>query len=93
MDIGTAAFREDGCPRDQNAPDGERADRRGNTNPVARDAGQPWKQRGVLNETQWVCAKTNYRTNKEAFNNIGETPEEAVQKVLEDRLGYTLDKL
>jgi hypothetical protein len=51
------------------------------------------KQRGVLNETQWVCAKTNYRTNKEAFNNIGETPEEAVQKVLEDRLGYTLDKL
>jgi len=39
---------------------------------------------------QWVCAKTNLRTNKEAFNNIGETPEEAVRKVLVHRLGFQI---
>lgn len=35
--------------------------------------------KGIL---QYVCAKTNLLTNKEEFNNVGSTAEEAVRKML-----------
>lgn len=37
-------------------------------------------------QDEWVCALTNRSTNKEICNNVGSTPEIAVQKML-DRLG------
>lgn len=40
------------------------------------------KMRASDSTVQWLCAKTNWRTNKEACNNIGETPAEAVYKML-----------
>jgi hypothetical protein len=33
-------------------------------------------------QVQWVCAKSNFRTNQEACNNVGSTPEEAIYKML-----------
>lgn len=40
------------------------------------------KMRVATGETQWLCAKSNWRTNMEACNNIDETAAGAVYKML-----------